>query len=502
MTGTAPSTVERLLVRAAAEAPGERALTVPDEGGAWTFAELLRDARAVAFGLLAAHQPGDRVATMLPNGASAVLLQLGTALAGMTLVPLNVRTTPAELEHALGLSGASVLYTAGDPVPAAAPPGVAVRVLGSWRDMAKDTACALPSVTARSLAQIQLTSGTTGRPKGVRIRHGASVETARSFALRLGLPPGSVWVNPMPLFHTAGNVLGTLGALAVLAEQVVLQFEPAAVLHATASRRASLLAAAPTLLDLVRAHPGFSGTDLDALQVIYTGGSTMSPEFVSAVEGSFGARVSIAFGMTETCGAALQTAPFDDPDEVRWGTVGVPLPGTDARVVDQAGAPVSPGTPGELRLRGPGVTDGYHDDPVATAAAFDEDGWLRTGDLASVDAEGRYRIVGRLKEMIKTGGENVSPAEVEAVLEADPDVSRAAVLGLPDDRWGEIVGAFVVPSSGREGSVNTDAIEAHCRAQLSRFKVPRRWFVVAELPLTGSGKIRRAELRRLAVERT
>ncbi|MCM3849493.1 acyl--CoA ligase [Pseudonocardia sp. DR1-2] len=497
---TSPQTVGGLLTRAAADAPDRRALTVPDGAGSWTFSQLLRDARAVAHGLLSEHQPGDRVATMVPNGADAVLLQLGTALAGMTLVPLNVRTTPDEIDHALRLSGAAVLYTADEADRAGAHTGAPIRALGSWHEVAREGGAELPEVMPRSLAQIQLTSGTTGRPKGVRIRHDASVVTARSFASRLGSPAGSVWVNPMPLFHTAGNVLGTLGALSVLAEQVVLAFEPAAVLRAAAQHRASLLAAAPTLLHMLRTHPDFGGADLTALRVIYTGGSTMTADFLSSVETSFGARVSVAFGMTETCGAALQTAPFDDADETRWSTVGIPLPGTEARVVDPSGVPAPPGSPGELLLRGPGVTDGYHDDTAATAAAFDEDGWLRTGDLATVDGAGRYRIVGRSKELIKSGGENVSPVEVETVLEADPAVERAAVVGLPDDRWGEVVVAFVVPSAGRAGSLRTEALETHCRRHLSRFKVPRRWFVVGELPLTGSGKVRRAELRRLARE--
>ena len=501
-------TLGELLERIARRAPDSPGLTVPGSPSTtWTFAELLRDAKAVAGTLLSQYRPGDRIALVLPNGAEPVLLQLGTALAGMTLVPMNIRSTGNEIAHMLGVSGAVAVYVPRDgavadvvrDVVTGLPHRCRVVPIGTWRDLLGEPPVSLPTVTGSSLAQIQFTSGTTGRPKGVRVRHESSVLTAHAFATRLGLPGPSKWVNPMPLFHTAGNVLGTIGALSVAAEQVVLPFEPAAVLRVVAESGADVLSAAPTVIDMLRSHEDFARTDLSRLRVIYTGGSMMSMEFLSSMERDFGVRISVAFGMTETCGAALQTAPLADDEETRWTTVGRPLPGVEARVVDENGADQPPNVPGELLLRGPSITDGYHDDPEATAAAIDREGWLHTGDLAVVDEVGRFRIVGRIKEMIKTGGENVSPAEVEAVLLSSPDVSRAAVVGIPDDRWGELVTAFIVPADPSATSVDLEKLEALCRSQLSRFKIPRRWFVVDELPLTGSTKINRAELRRRAM---
>ena len=497
-----------VLHRAAREAPDDLLLSTPATGETWTAAELLADARGVAGGLLRDHDPGSRIATCLGNGPEPVLLQLGVALAGMTLVPINPRSRPAELEHALGLSAAAALFAAvdvgGNPVAdlaaAAAPRLPALREVrrcaGGWREsIATAEPGALPTVDPESLAQVQFTSGTTGRAKGVRITHSGMVTTGRAFADRLGPRAGRVWVDPMPLFHTAGNVLGVVGALWAQAEHVVLPFAPAPVLRAMADRRATLLSAAPTLLDLLVAHPDLPGTDLSALDVLFTGGMTVTPAFVDRVESRFGARLSITFGMTETCGAVLQTAPTD-PDRIRRETVGAPLAGTDVRIAGPDGTAVPPGVPGELWVRGARITRGYLDDPVATAATIDAEGWLHTGDLAEMDVDGACRVVGRLKDMIKTGGENVSPVEVEEFLVQHPHVDRAAVVGVPDERWGELVVAFVVPAPGCEPQAAD--LTDHCRNGLSPFKVPRLWRIVDNLPMTASAKVQRAELRRLA----
>jgi acyl-CoA synthetase (AMP-forming)/AMP-acid ligase II len=467
----------------------------------------LPDAEQVAAGLLTRHPPGARIATCLTNGPEAILLQLGVALAGMVLVPVNPRSRPPELAHALQLSGAAAIYAAddasGNPVgdvaadlaPGLPEPAEVHRCTGDWRALLSAVTVTLPEVDPQSLAQIQFTSGTTGRSKGVRITHQGMVATSHAFRERIGLPDGGVWVNPMPLFHTAGNVLGVLGGLWQLCEHVVLPFEPVPVLRQLAERRACLLSAAPTLLDLLMARPEFADTDLSALQVVFTGGQTVTAGFVDRVERAFGARLSVTFGMTETCGAALQTAPTD-PDDVRRTTVGRPLAGTDVRIADPDGAPGVPGEPGELWLRGARLTRGYYQDPDASAATIDADGWLHTGDLAVMDASGACRIVGRLKDMIKTGGENVSPEEVEEAVVSHASVARAAVVGAPDERWGELVVAFVVPAAGQQ--VDPKALEQHCQARLSPFKVPRVWRMVDDLPMTASTKIRRAELRRIA----
>ncbi|MCW2684553.1 MAG: Fatty-acyl-CoA synthase [Blastococcus sp.] len=514
LAAPAPGPVEGVLGdvlhRAAQEGPEDVVLSTPSTGETWTAAELLADARAVAAGLLRDLAPGSRIATCLGNGPEPVLLQLGVALAGMTLVPVNPRSRPAELEHALRLSGAVRLYAAvdaggnpaADHAAEAAPrlPALqGVRRCGDdWRaSIERAEPGVLPVVDPQTLAQVQFTSGTTGRAKGVRITHSGMVATGRAFADRLAPAAGRVWMNPMPLFHTAGNVLGVVGALWARAEHVVLPFAPAPVLRAMADRRATLLSAAPTLLDLLAAHPDLPGTDLSALQVLFTGGMTVTPAFVDRVESVFGARLSITFGMTETCGAVLMTAPTD-PDRVRRETVGAPLAGTDVRIAGPDGSAVPPSVPGELWVRGARITRGYLDDPTATAEAIDADGWLHTGDLAEMADDGACRVVGRIKDMIKTGGENVSPVEVEELLVRHPDVDRAAVVGVPDERWGELVVAFVVPAGDRDP--DPEALAEFCRNGLSPFKVPRLWRVVDDLPMTASAKVQRAELRRMAAE--
>jgi fatty-acyl-CoA synthase len=309
--------------------------------------------------------------------------------------------------------------------------------------------------------------------------------TAEAFAAREHIADGAAWINPMPLFHTAGNVLGTLAAAWACAPHVVLAFEPGRTLAVLAAERAGMLSAAPTLLHAILEHPDFDATDLQALEVVMTGGSTLEPAFVRRVEARFGARLSITFGMTETCGAAMVTAPEDEQSD-RETTVGRPLPHTEVRISAE----------GELLLRGPRVTRGYHDLPDETARAIDADGWLHSGDLASMDERGYVRIQGRLKDMIKRGGENIAPAEVEACLAEHPGVAEAVVVGLPDERWGEIVVAYVRPSGGAQPGV--DELVAHCREHLASFKLPRRWAYVDSMPLTASGKIRRTELRERA----
>jgi fatty-acyl-CoA synthase len=480
-TGPADGVLGDVLRRAVELGPDDVLLSTPATGERWTAAQLLADATSLAAGLLAAAGPGARVATCLVNGPAPVLVQLGVALAGQTLVPINPRSRPAEVEHALTLAGATL--TVADPGTAVA----GLPVVTDWRSLLAEPV-ELPVVAPDALAQVQFTSGTTGRAKGVRITHAGMVATGAAFAERLGPTSGRVWCNPMPLFHTAGNVLGVVGSLWARADHVVLPFAPGPVLEVLAERRVTLLSAAPTLLDLMVAE---GVPDLPDLAVLFTGGMTVTPGFVDRVETAFGARLSTTFGMTETCGCALMSGP-EDPDEVRRGTVGGPIAGTEVRIAAPDGTPVPVGEAGELWVRGARISDGYLDDPVATAAAIDDEGWLHTGDLAEVSAAGGCRVVGRLKDMIKTGGENVSPVEVEETLAAHPGVVSAAVVGAPDERWGELVVAFVV------GDADPAELEAWCRERLSPFKVPRRWHRLDELPMTASAKVQRAELRRRA----
>jgi len=491
-----------VLRRAAERAPDRDGLVDvnPPATRRWTYEELLAESELVARALLATFAPGDRIAAFTPNRAELVVLQFATALAGLTLVALNPLLRRNELRYALGQSGAAGILVAeehrgrrlAEEVAALQPELPALREIvvpgAGWealRARAADGPRELPRVDPDALAQIQYTSGTTGNAKGVLITHRGMALTAEAFAGRVHPTEGGAWVNPMPLFHTAGNVLGTLGATWSCAPHVVLAFDPERTIAATAQERAALLSAAPTLLHAILEHPALPAADLGALEVVITGGSTVEPAFVRRVERGLGARLSIIFGMTETCGAAMVVDP-DDDEEIRSTTVGRLLPHTEARISEA----------GELLLRGPRVTRGYHDLPEETAAAIDAEGWLHTGDLASVDERGLFRIEGRLKDLIKRGGENIAPAEVEACLMEHPGVAEAAVVGLPDERWGEIVVAYVRPASNPPPDLAD--LEAHCRERLASFKLPRRWAFVDSMPLTASGKIRRVELRERA----
>ncbi|MEZ5230973.1 MAG: class I adenylate-forming enzyme family protein, partial [Acidimicrobiales bacterium] len=388
---------------------------------------------------------------------------------------------PDEVEHVLRVSGAELALVADDyrgedlaSIVRSVAPGLDhVELDGTGRallDLANSTPWTeLIEPDPDSLAQLQFTSGTTGPAKGVRITHRAMALTGRVFADRLGLRADSTFLNPMPLFHTAGNVLGVMAGLTVRARHVTLPFTPEATLDAIDEEHPTVVSLAPTLLHMVMSHQRFADTDVDSVETVFTGGSTMAATAMADVEHRFGAPLVITFGMTETSGTALMTAP-DDPDEIRHTTVGRPIALTEIKIVDANGATVPIGEPGELCVRGPRVTNGYFGDAAAPASTIDSEGWLRTGDEAVMDPNQYFRITGRLKDMIKTGGENLSPVEVEDVLVAHPTVDAVAVIGAPDPRWGEIVMAIIVPTAGAE--IDTDQLEALCRERLATFKIP------------------------------
>jgi fatty-acyl-CoA synthase len=299
-------------------------------------------------------------------------------------------------------------------------------------------------VEADDIAQIQYTSGTTGFPKGAELRHRGLTNNARFFAERIGLQPGEVYVNPMPLFHTAGCGMGVLGAAQRLAARVpVLAFDPALVLELFEAERAAVFAGAATMLIAMLGHADFERRDLSSRWAAVSGGAPVPAELVRRVEGRLGIRFSIVFGTTE-CSPLLTQVKLDDSAQDRAGTLGSPLPQTEIQIADIAtGGPVPVGQVGELCARGYLVMRGYHDAPEATAAAIDAGGWYHTGDLASLDGRGYLRIEGRIKDMIIRGGENIYPREIEDVLFAHPAVAEAVVIGIPDQTRGEAVAAYV-----------------------------------------------------------
>ena len=353
---------------------------------------------------------------------------------------------------------------------------------------------ALPAVSPDAPAQIQYTSGTTGFPKGAVLHHRGIVNNARLYTARLGLGRGNVSLSAMPLFHTAGCAMSVLGAVVTRGTLILPPyFDPGLMLELIAAERPQTLLGVPTMLIGMLDHPGFRPGRHGIGTAVVTGGAVVPPALVGRVEAAFGAPLSIVFAQTEASPVITQTSPQDTAED-RARTLGRPLPQAEVKITDPAsGQTVAPGVIGELCTRGYHVMTGYFWDPEKTAAAIDADGWLHTGDLASMDERGYCQIGGRLKDMIIRGGENIYPREIEQVLFEHPTVADVAVVGVPDATWGEQVAAFVRPAPGQKA--DPDELFAYCREHLAPHKTPRYWTVLEEFPQTPSGKIQKFVLR-------
>jgi len=506
------TTVGGVLVERAAAAPNIEALVEADLAGRlrrrWTYAELLADARRLAAALLSRYRPGDRICVWAPNLPEWVILEYAAGLAGLTVVTANPAYQPRELRYVLEQSGAvGLFYVAehrGNPMARIAAEVTAdlaaVRELVDLEDpaalFAGDHAPAPPpSVGPLDPAQIQYTSGTTGFPKGVVLHHRGITNNARFSNAVIGLGSADTLINVMPLFHTAGCGLLTLGAVQFGARMIVVRaFDPDAVLDIIASERVSFLLGVPTMLVALLEAQAARARDVSSVRIAASGGAMVPPELVRRVREVFGCDFHIVYGQTEaSCLLTIASCRDGAPDD-EIETVGQPIAQTDLSIRDpRTGAVLPIGAVGEICGRSYGRMLEYNDNPAATAAALDADGWLHTGDLGTMDARGRVRVTGRVKEMIIRGGENLFPAEIENILLEHPGVAEAAVVGVPDDRWGEIVVAFLrrAPSA----TLNKAALVAHCRAHLAPFKTPAHWAEVHDWPLTGSGKIQKFVLR-------
>ncbi|MGK5631737.1 AMP-binding protein, partial [Streptomyces sp. URMC 123] len=349
---------------------------------------------------------------------------------------------------------------------------------------------------------LQYTSGTTGSPKGATLTHHNILNNAYAVGGLLGFTEVDRVCVPVPLYHAFGMVLGTLataarGACAVLPGP---SFDPAATLHAVERERCTALYGVPTMFIAELGLPDFATYDLSSLRTGVMGGSPCPVEVMKRVVAEMHmAEVAIAYGMTETSPVATMTRRDDDLDR-RTRTVGRALPHIEVKVVDPAtGLTVPLGEPGELCVRGYSVMLGYWDEPERTAEVVDAARWMHTGDLATMAEDGCVRIVGRIKDMIIRGGENVSPREVEELLHTHPAIADVQVVGVPDERLGEEIAACVILADGASG-IDREEIAEYCRGRLARYKVPRHVVVMTEFPLTASGKVRKSALReRLAV---
>ena len=504
-------TVGDMLREAAAAAPGVTALVAgtagPDERRRWTYTELLEQSEQAARALLGRFAPGERVAVWANNIPEWVVLEFGAALAGITVVTVNPALRAEELSHVLGQSKANGIFLVPeyrgtrmdqllDDVRGGLPALREVVPFTAWEEFTASAPAArkLPRVGPLDPAQVQYTSGTTGVPKGAVLHHRGIVNNARLCAERLDLAPGTVYLSPMPLFHTAGCVMAVLGTLACRGTLVLPPaFDPGLLLELIESERASCVIGVPTMLIAALDHPRLAATDTSSVRRMCTGGAVVPPALVRRAEAVFGAPLCTVFAQTEASPVITQTSPGDDPAD-RQETLGLPLPQTEVKITDvTTGETVEAGVIGELCTRGYHVMTGYLDDPEATAAAIDSGGWLHTGDLASMDERGYCRIGGRLKDMIIRGGENIYPREIEQVLFDHEDVADVAVVGVPDPVWGEQVAAFVRPAAGRKP--DPDALFAYCRERLAPHKAPRHWRVVEAFPLTPSGKVKKYVLR-------
>lgn len=499
-------TVGAMLRRITASAPERLALFGTRDDRRWTYAQLLADCEAAARALLARFAPGERIAIWAQNVPEWVIAEFALALAGLPIVTINPNLGAEEAAYVLQQSGASAVlaspsYRGRDLVATARgvqascptlrevlPIGVMVELVEQGRSLSTS----LPSLDPGDLVMIQYTSGTTGFPKGAKLHHRGIVTNGFHTMDRNAMAPGAVLLGVMPLFHTGGSVLAVLGCVSSAGTlALVEEFEPGHMLECIEQHRANTVTGVPTMLLAMLEHPTYGSRDLSSIRVITSGGSTVPAALVERLERDLGAPFTIVFGQTELSPVCTMTRP-DDSTTDKANTLGQPMPGIEIKIIDGSGATVPHGVPGELCARGYSVMLGYNDNPEATAETIDEEGWLHTGDLCSMDARGYSFIVGRLKDMIIRGGENVYPREIEEVLFRHPQIADVAVVGLPDERWGEIVAAFVRPAADTVPTVAE--LRAYVREHLAPHKTPAQWFRVEEFPLTGSGKVQKFRL--------
>ncbi len=502
------------LLRSAAErAPDRLALVAgvadPALRREWTYAELYAQAQRTARALLAHFQPGERFAVWAQNIPEWIMLEFGAGLAGLVMVTVNPAFRANEVEYVLKQSRSAGVFVVhsfrGNPmletVRQVAPNCPELREIVCFDDWeafiasGDDRSIEVPRPKPSDPVMIQYTSGTTGFPKGALLHHRGLANNGTDVAARMGIGEGDVSIVKMPLFHTGGCVLCVLGSVSKAATIVLLEaFEPGLLLELFQTYRGNALLAVPTMLVALLEHPAFASTDLSSAKAICSGGSTVPATLVQRLEKELGAPFTIVFGQTECSPVAAMTKTSDTIED-KASTIGQPLPNMETKIVDaNTGKIVAIGEIGEFCTRGYHVMHGYFEMSEATAAAIDTDGWLHTGDLCAMDARGYCTVEGRLKDMIIRGGENIYPRELEELLFRHPKVGEVAVVGLPNEKWGEEIAAFIRPAPG--ATIDREELAAYMRASLAPHKTPKHWFLVDTFPLTGSGKIQKFRLRK------
>lgn len=519
-------TVTELLDQAAAEAPDHEAVVVSayaDEGFnvRWSYADLARRADAVARALIGLGvEPGEPVAICAPNIPDWLVCEFAIAKAGAVLVPVNPSYRSGELRYVLADSGAVAcmfmpvyhrldiwreLHQITDDLPALRRLVSLTTPVGdipTLHDVLEtiegvdpgEAAARAAGVAAADLAQLQYTSGTTGRPKAAQLTHHAIVNNARQSAWLWQIGPGDRWCNPLPLFHTAGCAMLTLGAVAARATHLPLvRFDPDRVLDTIADEAATVLETVPTILTSLLERQRTRAVEVSSLRLVGTSGAPTPHRLGLECNSQWGVPLRILYGATEVAPTVSGTA-VDEPGDLGWTTVGRPLPWTEVRVVDPATRVVTPTDElGELEVRGYQVMTGYRNRPDATWSALSDDGWFRTGDLARLDDHGYLRVVGRCKDVVIRGGENLYPAEIEDMLCEHPAVTEAAVVGVPDPYFGEEACAAVVARP--DEPITADELRSWLAERVTHQKVPRYLYLVDELPQTPSGKTQKFRLK-------
>jgi fatty-acyl-CoA synthase len=515
-------TIGENLEATARRVPDRAALVECATGQRWTYAELDADVDRLARGLLAAGiEKGDRVGIWSPSCARWTLVQYATAKVGAILVNVNPAYRTHELAYVLDQAGVRMLFVSGAFKTSDYPAMIAEvraeraaleRVVqlddASWDELvAAGEAVPAAAVAERGATlafddpiNLQYTSGTTGSPKGATLTHHNILNNGYFVGELIGYTEADVVCIPVPFYHCFGMVMGNLactshGACMVIPAPV---FDAGATLAAVERERCTSLYGVPTMFIAELAHPDFPTTDLSSLRTGIMAGSPCPIEVMRRVVAEMHMEeVSICYGMTETSPVSTQTRT-DDALELRVGSVGRPGPFVEIKIVDPVtGLTVPHGETGELCTRGYSVMLGYWGEPGKTAEAIDAARWMHTGDLATMDENGYCNIVGRIKDMVIRGGENIYPREVEEFLYAHPDVRDVQVVGVPDERYGEELCAWVVLRDGAE--LSEEDVRAFCRGRLAHFKVPRYVMFVDAFPMTVTGKVQKFEMRKVAV---
>ena len=522
--------------------PGNEALVDVPSGRRWTYAQFRDDCRRVAKALMKLDvKRGDRIGIWATNYPEWVLVQFGSAMMGAVLVNINPAYRTSELEHALKNSEASVLLLiarfkssdyvsmfydvcpeARDSSPGAirserlpklrsavligdqSPPGMFnwQQFLALGEDVADDELDERQaSLDFDDVINIQYTSGTTGLPKGASLTHRNILNNGFFSGEGMLLTDKDRLCIPVPFYHCFGMVLANLACVTHGATMVVPaeSFDALATLRAVEQERCTALHGVPTMFIAELEHPEFDSFDLRSLRTGIMAGAPCPIEVMKKVnEKMHACQMTIGYGETEASPVATQT-PVDAALEDRTGTVGLPGPCVEVKVIDrETGAIVPCGTQGEICYRGYSIMRGYHNNPEATAEAIDVAGWLHSGDLATMDERGYCKITGRAKEMIIRGGENVYPREIEEFLFGHPKVKNVQVIGVPDEKYGEEIQAWI---ELREGETATeDEIRAYCKGKIAHYKIPRYIKFVTEYPMTITGKIQKFKMREAAIK--